>query len=223
MFRLRFTGLVILFVIPFQFSFAKDFPVQARFFAGSKSVDPQNANTTIQGQGLQTINSVTQLGFEATYPLLKYLNVGMRYTKIIASKDEQPSDPSTDFYSQIDQDAVLLLARVPFFKSEFVWMDAFAGVGGSNTTFKLKSATQDGELTRRASGDWFASPVTAAGLAIGIGYKQFAFVIEGGIETNKVDGFTRSGSISSSLDTLDLSGSYVSVGLSFDGLSASTK
>lgn len=202
---------------------AKEFPVQGRFFAGVTSADPTNANETIEGQGIKKIDSVTQYGFEATYPVLKYLDFGFRYTKRAVEKDEQSSSDTTEFNAKIDQDSVLLVGRVPLLKSDFMRIDGFAGIGGSNTTLKLKTAAQDGEFTRRASNDWFASPYTAVGGSVAVGYKRFFFVVEGGYENNKVDNFSRSGSVTGSIETLDLSGPYISVGLMIDGLSASKR
>ncbi|MNL54974.1 hypothetical protein D3C87_1783510 [compost metagenome] len=112
----------------------------------------------------------------------------------------------------------MFLARVPFYKTDIIKLDAFAGVGGSNTTMTVKTGSMDGEYTRKESGDWVATPIAAAGMSFAIGYKQFYFVVEGGIESNKVDSLKRSGTTSASIDTLDLSGSYFSVGLLFDGV-----
>ncbi|MNL88607.1 hypothetical protein D3C87_2184120 [compost metagenome] len=46
-------------------------------------------------------------------------------------------------------------------------------------------------------------------------------VFEGGIESNKVKDLKSSGTVNSSIDTLDLSGSYFSLGLMFDGVPGS--
>ncbi len=192
-------------------------PVQARFFAGMTNADPKNVNETLEAQGLKKFQGITQLGFEATYPILNYLNVGVRYTKRLADVDE--TSGTNGYTAKIDQDSVLLVARVPFVKTDIVRLDAFAGFGGSNTTLKVKTATQDGDFTKRASGDWLATPYTAVGGSVAIGYKQFYFYVEGGMETNKVDGFKTSGITSSNINTLDLSGGYFTVGLMFDGLS----
>ncbi|MDG0817572.1 hypothetical protein [Bdellovibrio svalbardensis] len=213
----------LFFAISSNIAYAKEIPVQGRLFAGSTSIDPKNVNETIEAQGLQKIDTAMQLGIEITYPLLKYLDVGLRYTKRNAEKDEQPSNASTDYSAKIEQDAMLLVARVPIVKSDFVRLDVFGGVGGSNTTFTLKSASQNGELTRKEAEGWFATPYTAVGASVAFGYKQFYVVFEGGVETNKVDGFKRSGTVSSSLDTVDLSGSYFTVGLMFDGVPGSIK
>ncbi|KYG68086.1 hypothetical protein AZI87_02145 [Bdellovibrio bacteriovorus] len=202
---------------------AKEIPVQGRLFAGMETIDPKNVNETIEAQGLKKFESINRLGIEITYPLHRYLDIGVRYTKRLADVEENPENASTDYSAKIDQDSMLLLARVPLFKTDLLYFDLYAGVGGSNTTLKVKTASQDGEFTRRASGDWVATPYAAAGASFAIGYKKFYLVFEGGYESNKVDGFTRTGSASTSIDTLDLSGGYFSLGLMFDGVPGTIK
>lgn len=219
-YRICFLSLASFFIYP-SAVFAKDIPVQVRLFAGMVAASPSNADETLELQGLDKLKNTSQLGLEITYPLYRYLDVGARYTKILADSEENPSNPVTDYNSKVDQDTVLLIARVPFIKSDLFRLDAFAGVGGSNTTFKMKTAFQNGELKSRAADGWFGSPYAAAGVSAGIGYKKFYFVFEGGYAMNKVSSFKRSGNISNSLDTLDLSGSYFTVGLMFDGVPGS--
>ncbi|WP_374028904.1 hypothetical protein [Bdellovibrio bacteriovorus] len=218
-------GLTALVSVLFSFnvSHAKEFPVQARLFAGNSKVDPKNVNEVIEAQGLKKIDSVSRYGVEITYPAMKYLDVGVRYTKILGDVEENPASSATDYSAKVDQDALLLLARVPLYRNDVVRFDGFAGVGGTNTKLKVRTASQDGEFTKSAGEGWAASPYTAVGGSLSIGYKKFYFVVEGGIENNKVDGFDRSGSASASIDTLDLSGSYFSVGIMFNGISGSIK
>lgn len=201
--------------------FAKDIPVQARLFLGMVAAEPTNTNETLEAQGLDKLKNTSQLGLEITYPLFKYLDVGARYTKILASSEENPANPSTEFNSMVDQDTILLIARVPFLKTDIFRMDAFVGVGGSNTTFRMKTAFQNGELSSKGPEGWFGSPYAAAGVSAGIGYKNFYLVFESGYAMNKVANFKRSGNISGALDTLDLSGSYFTLGLMFDGVPGS--
>ncbi|KHD87607.1 MAG: hypothetical protein OM95_13535 [Bdellovibrio sp. ArHS] len=214
---------VLLCFISTSNSYAKEIPVQGRLFAGTHSIDPKNVNETTEAQGLKKFENINRLGIEITYPLYRYLDVGMRYTKRLADVEENPANSATDYSAKIDQDSILLLARVPLYKTDILHFDCYAGVGGSNTSLKIKTASQDGEFARRASGDWVATPYAAAGASLSIGYKKFYLVFEGGYESNKVDGFTRTGTASTNIDTLDLSGSYFSIGLMFDGVPGTIK
>jgi hypothetical protein len=212
----------LLTIISANLASANNVPVQGRVFIGSTVVDPVNVNAELNTQGLKEVDSMPQIGVEILYPVLKYVDVGLRYTKRNISRDELVSVSSTEFESQIDQDSALAVVRVPFFKTDIVRIDAFAGLGGTNTTYKIKTATQDGELSRKDSNAWFASPCSSYGGSVAIGYNKFYFVVEGGIESNEVKGFKSTGTINS-LNTIDLSGAYFTVGLMFDGIAASSK
>jgi hypothetical protein len=205
------------------FAAGKEFPVNARLFAGLQSVNPSNINDTITTQSLKKIENVTQYGVEILFPTFKYLELGARYTKHLSNNDENPSDTSTEYFSKIDQDAVMLMARVPFIQTDIFRADVFAGIGGTNTTVTIKNASQDGELKKTASEGWFGAPYSAAGASVSVGYKWIFFTMEGGYEMNKVDGFDRSGNVNSAINTLDLNGSYITIGLLFTGIPGSQK
>lgn len=205
-------------VLPFQSVSAKEIPVQARFFMGMTGVNSEELNTFTAAQGLKKLEGVSQLGLEITYPIHKYLDVGARYTKKMADAAEEPDNPATDYSVRLDQDAFLLIARVPFIKTDFYRVDAFGGVGGTNTKLTLKTAGQNGELSKSVGDNWYASPYAAAGVSLSLGYKRFYLVFEGAYEMNKVKDFSRSGSVGSNISELDLSGSYFTLGLLLDGI-----
>lgn len=222
--RRHIFAIILGMVLGAQIVEAKEFPVQARLFAGNTKVDPKNLNTELEAQSLKKVDSISYLGVEATYPVLSFVNVGLRYSRRSAENYENPSNPTTDYYSRIDQDSVLGLIRIPFLKTALLRLDAYAGVGGSNTTFKIKSATpQDGELSKKESGDWFATPYYAYGASVAIGWKMVYLVVEGGMETNVVDGFKRTGTINNNIQKIDLSGSYFMLALMFDGVMAKSR
>lgn len=206
-------------VTHFNIALAKEIPVQARLFLGTTGVNPKNANETLEAQGLKKIEGISKLGVEITYPIHRFVDIGGRYTKHLGDSQELTDDPNTDYNARIDQDTVMLLARFPFIKSETFRFDVFAGVGGSNTTMTLKTAGQDGEYTKRSSSEgWFGAPYAALGVSAAIGYKWIYLVFEGGFDNNKVDSFSKSGSVNGSIDTLDMSGSYFTLGIMFDGV-----
>lgn len=202
---------------------ANEFPVQARLFAGSTAINPSNLNQELANQNIKDFKSIANYGVEITYPVLKFLDAGMRYTKRSAFQDEVNSSSNTSYEATLSQDSILLLTRAPLLKTDIVRLDAFVGVGGSNTTLTLKTATQDGELSKRETNDWLASPYASYGASLAIGYRQFYFIIEAGYETNKVDSFKRSGNINNNIQNIDLSGGYASIGLLFDGITAKSK
>lgn len=210
-------GLVSLFISAPSLA-AMEIPVQARFFLGMTPVKLDTLNSNLESQNMKKIEGVSQLGLEITYPLMKYLDVGARYAKKLADSEENPADPNTDFNARLDQDAYLLIARVPFIRTDFYRVDAFAGVGGTNTKLTVKIPGQNGEYSKSVGENWYASPYAAAGVSLALGYKRFYFVFEGAIEHNKVNDLKRSGTVNSNVDSLDLSGSYFTVGIMFDGI-----
>ncbi len=196
----------------------KNIPAQLRLFGGANATDPKDLNEEMQAQGLKTFDTVTQFGAEAG-GALGPIDLGLRYMRKYAKKDEDPSADATDYYAQIDQDTMAIMLRIPIVKSDFVRLDIFGGYGGSNTTLKLETAGYSGSMTKKESGDWFASPYSLYGASIGVGYKKFYFVFEGGMESNKVKDFKRFPSTTGpAIEELDLSGSYFTIGLMFDGL-----
>ncbi len=197
---------------------ANTIPVNGRLFIGSTAVSPTDLNTSLQSQSMKQVDNITQYGVEIVYPAFQYLDVGIRYSHRTLNNDENPANAATDYTAKIDQDTYMFLARFPFYKSDIVRLDAFAGAGGSNTTYTIKSATEDGSLTKKASGGWFATPYAAAGASVAVGYKWIYFVMEGGFESNKPDSFDRSGTVSSSINNIDLSGSYLTIGILFTGV-----
>jgi hypothetical protein len=202
---------------------ANEFPVTARLFAGAVKAEPKELNTEMTAQSLEKFDSIYSLGVEATYAAFKYLDAGFRYTKRYAKKEEIAADPLTDYKGQIDQDSVSVVVRVPFLRTAILRADAFAAIGGTNTSFTIKSATQDGTLTRKGTDGWFGAPITSFGGSFAVGYRSFYLVFEGGFESNKVKDLKHAGNINDNVQVIDLSGSYATVGLMFDGVTAHSK
>lgn len=207
-----------------QASFAKDvFPAQARLFAGGVNANPKDVNDEYTAQSLKKMENLWQYGVEITYPLARYLDVGMRYTRRMHTSDEKPSNTATDYEAELTQDAVLLLARLPIIKSKIIRIDGFAGIGGTNTWLKMKTSSLDGELSRRAVNDGLATPYGSYGASVAIGWDQFYIVFEGGFDQNKVGGLKTKGTMNGNIEAIDLSGGYFNVGILLDGVSASRK
>ena len=201
-------------------AFANEFPAQARLFAGLGQVKPTQFNDEMRAQGLKELTQAPKFGVEITFPVLKVFEFGLNYTRRPLFLDEKDSVTTTDFEANLSQDSVMGVARFAFLKTSWLRADVFGALGGANTSIKIKTATQDGEYSKKESNDWFASLVTRAGASVGVGYNKVFFFIEGGFENNKVDGLKRSGNLNGNIQGLDLTGSYVSIGLMFDGVTA---
>lgn len=213
-----------LLVFGFNAHAAGEFIAQGRLFLGStQQPGLSEVNASLRADGMATYPSVGQYGVEITYPLKNFLNVGMRYHKTHQVAYEEPASSATNYEAELIQDEVMLLARVPIVKSGSLYFDVFAGVGGTNTSYEIRSATQNGELTKKEANDWFASPMGAAGASVGVGYNSVYAFLEAGYEYNKVSGFKREGTINNSIQEIDFSGSYILIGVMFDGIKAFQK
>lgn len=193
------------------------FRAQARLFFGFSFADPAEVNTMMQSQGLQKFDKIGNPGVEITYPVASFLDVGLRYAFKFNTMFQDPNNISSN-YGGIKQHAILLVARVPIIRSSNFKLDVFAGAGGTNSTFELKTPGFDGKFTKSATDDWFASPYFAAGASTGVGMKDFFLFAEVGLERNNVTKLTPSGTVPGSLSAIALSGPYAMVGILFDGI-----
>lgn len=192
-------------------------PVQARVFVGTGDVDPEDLNTELSAEGLKTVKAFPYWGAEAVFTPLRFLHFGIRYQRRSIDREEETGGAATFYAAQLRQDSVMGTLRIPVIKTALIRADAFAGYGGANTTLKLTTATQDGELSRKDDSGWFKSTVSAYGASVAIGWRAVYLVVEAGVETNKVDEFKRTGTVNNNIQEIDLSGSFVTVGLLFDG------
>jgi hypothetical protein len=208
-------SLALLFLMLAQASFAEQFIAKGRVFGGITNANPTELNDEMTLQNIKEFKSLTKYGVDITYALNSYLDVGFRYERINQKNLEVTATAGQDYSATLTQDAVMGVARTGFWKTEYLRADAFVGAGAANTKFSIVNSTQDGQL---ASGS-YNSLKAQAGASVGAGYKSVFFFVEGGYEYNKVSsGLAREGNINNHVSTLDLSGSYIAVGLLFDGI-----
>lgn len=203
--------------------YAAEFPAQGRLFLGSSNPSLTQLNASLQSDGMAKFQSVGRYGVEITYPAKSFLYLGMRYHRTDQMAYENPESSITDYEARLTQDEILLLARTPVYKNGSLLVDIFVGVGGTNTSYKVRTATQNGELTKTAPSDWLASPAAAAGISVGAGYNNIYGFLEAGYEYNKVSSFTRTGTVNNSIQEIDFSGAYITLGIMFDGIKATSK
>jgi hypothetical protein len=195
---------------------ATGFIGEGRLYGGVLNANPTNFNTEMAAEGMNDIKSLIKYGVEISYPLASFLKPGLRYEHLTASSSQIQST-SSSFSNSIAQESLQLVARVPIITGSIFRFDVFGAVGGSNTTIDLNSPTQNGSLTRLIKDGSFSSPRTTFGGSVAAGWKGFYLVAEYGLDSNKPDGFTRSSGVNNNIQNLDLSGSYVTIGLLLDG------
>lgn len=212
----RFLFFIVIGLCSISANAAENIPVTARLFAGAQSIKSDDVDTVMTAQGFDKIDSLLRFGAEATYPVAGFLDAGFRYTRRWVQKAD--NDVSTDYLGELTQDGVGLILRVPFLRTKFLRVDAFGEYAGTNTTFSIKSASVNGKYEKKGPESWFGDSSSSYGASVGVGYNNFLFVVEVGYENNIVDGLTASGTTASNISSMDLSGSYVSIGLVFDGV-----
>ena len=208
----------LLFLFLSESALAKDIPLQGRLFGGSVAIDPKDVNEEMEAQSLKKFNLLLQYGFEVSYPLVRFFNIGLRLTKRNISRDENPAVEATDYRAEIHQESLQLIGRIPFLNTTFLRMDAFAGFGGTNTIMKIRTASQYGEISRKNGSNGFASTMSSFGGSVAVGYKQVYFLVEGGVETNSASKLKRTGTVNNNIEAIDLSGSFFTIGVLFDGI-----
>ena len=203
--------------------FAQSFKAQARVFVGTTGVTPGPLSSLLATESLKNMDKILHAGVEITYPLIPMLDVGLRYAKHGMVSDEISGSIATLYQADLDQDAMVAVARIPFLKTPIVKADVFGGYGGTNTTISIKTASLDGDYLKRDSGAWVAAPYSVYGASVAIGYNGFYLVVEAGVEKNNFTGFKRTGNLTNVVDSLNLDANYVTVGMLFDGVTATKK
>jgi len=201
---------------------AKEVEAHVRLIGGFNSIDPKDVNEEMELQGLKKFDSLLQYGLEAAFPMGPF-SAGLRYIKRTGAQDENPAVLDTAYRAQIDQDSAQLVGRFAYIRTKLLRADVFGGFGGTNTNMKIRSATQDGQLSKKDNNAWFAGSMSSFGTSVGIGWEKFYFVIEAGVETNKVKDLKRSGTVNTNIEEIDLSGSFVTIGIFFDGMALKKK
>lgn len=202
----------VLLTFSAQSVLAKSDMGQGRLFLGSTQADPKELNTELTAQGIKNVELNNKFGIEITFPTFEYLNLGLRYTYNLISNDETTADPNTDYLAKATQNSFLGVARVPFYKNDYVHLDVFAGVGVNNMSYSIKTASQDGKLEQSTI------PTYAAGASASFGFKKYFVFFEGGFESNVANDLKTSGTINANVTKIDLTGSYFVIGLMFDGI-----
>jgi hypothetical protein len=205
-------GFALLFSPCFSFAGA-DVPVQIRLFVGSTTAAPTQLNDELVNQSIEKIKNTSRYGLESSYQMAPRFNLGLNYTGRQA--DENGTGSSTND-EKLKQDSFSAVAHLALVKNDFMLWDIFGSGGAASTSMTLNAASASGTLKNN-----YSSVVSTYGTTFAFGYKKYFFLIEGGYETNKVGSLKRTGSVNQSVKNIDLSGSFVNIGLLIDGLPTS--
>ncbi|WP_409479855.1 hypothetical protein [Pseudobdellovibrio sp. HCB154] len=191
---------------------------QGRLFLGSTQIDPKDVNDGLEAQSMKKLDMINQYGVEITLPAFKVIQAGFRYTQRMVTEEEVTPNAATEYKTDVTQQVFAGVVRAPIVNRDYFKFDVVAGAGATSTELKLKTGTVDGSLDKKG----FSSPMAFAGASVAVGYKSFFFTIEAGYEHNKVSSL-KATNINNAAEDMDLSGSYLTVGLLFDNVPVFTK
>lgn len=186
---------------------------QVRLTVGQTNIKPTEVNDTIKAQGLQPFLKNYGYGVEITKDVLPLLNLGLRfegkYTKV--DSESSASVASKAYYSSIQSEIIDGVFRIDIVNAPNMKLDLMGSGGFASNTLEIHTTTSgEGNFTR-------ANLHAKAGASIGFGFMGVFLMAEGGYEWNNMGGPTRNGTTPASIDRIDLSGPYASVGFIFTG------
>jgi hypothetical protein len=177
---------------------------------------PSDLNALIESQGLAGFNHTNSFGVEITKTFLGgWVEGGFRYLAKVALSGEFTNNSSK---AALGQHCFQVVGRASLLQTGILRADLVAGLGGTNTEFKIEGPTSNISINRTAAEDWVSSPMMSAGASVSVGFGGVYLSLEAGYERNLVTQMNRSGNISSTISTLDFSGPYGMVALFFDGI-----
>lgn len=185
---------------------------ELRLFLSNNSYTDDNSSLNNLGttDNIEKMKSFAGFGLEADAKLNSWFKVGTRFKGIFNSVYPPGSTAS---YIQLSQYSAGLLGRVPLVDSNTVLVDIFAELGASNNKIEVKtSASGSAEFTKDSV---FFQRV---GASVGLGWPSFKIFAEAGQEFHKIESLNKSGSLVNTVNSVDLSGPYISAGLIISGM-----
>lgn len=187
---------------------------EVRFFLSDTTFanKDENLGALMQADQIEELKTVTGFGLEVDAELSSWFKAGTKIKGVFdgSNKKEAPF-PATEYLS-VQQYAAGLTGRVMLVNKEKFFFDVFGELGLSNNTVELRTTAGN------AKWDKDMHFYQRAGASMGIGGSAFKMFVEGGYENFKLDHLKYEGTTGQNIDEIDLSGSYVSVGLIVSGL-----
>lgn len=176
----------------------------------AKTPDDLNAETA--GDKVNPLKDITEFGIEGNAHILPFFKLGLRFggswTQMIPSNN--PSTPTS--FLAVQQAYGGIIGRIPIVDDKVLRLDVFGEAGLTRTHVDVQTSSGAGTYSKDGS------PFERVGASLGLGWDTIFFFVEAGNEWNKLDGMTFQGNISSPISSIDLSGFYYGVGVTFNGL-----
>jgi hypothetical protein len=174
---------------------------------------PAALNNITAPDNVDPLDTLYGIGLEAD-ARWKWIKIGSRIKGVLMSKDApNPPSPATAYFT-IGQYSGGVLARIPLVENDTINFDVLAEVGAAKTSIEVATnSSGKGEFKCDAC------VYERVGASLNIGWPSFKFSIEGGQEFNKLSSLDYSGTLTShNVDSVDLSGPYVAVGVVIYGI-----
>lgn len=159
-----------------------------------------------------SLTQYTGYGLEA-YGQMNWFKFGFRYKGAWASLTPDNSTTPATAFLHLQQAGGGPVLRIALINQDWLLLDIFGEVGSTNTTIDV--------LTKSSGSGTFSKNGTIyerAGASLGIGWSSFKLYVEAGKEWNKVDTPTFTGTLSNSITSIDLSGTYIGFGMIIVGV-----
>jgi hypothetical protein len=172
----------------------------------------EELNTLLEMDGIEKLDKVVGFGLEADAEVTKWFKVGTKFRGIFTGSNKKEAKlPATEYLS-IQQYSAGLVGRISLINKQNLLLDIFAEAGLSNNTIEIKSTLGSAKWEKNSHF------YQRAGASLAAGGPAIKFYIEGGYEMFKLDNLKHEGQFGQNTSEIDLSGSFVGIGLVFSGI-----
>lgn len=188
---------------------------QLYFFYNQQAINPSDANAVLKSGGFDDLTKLATYGIQASRDVTPKFNIGLRGL-IGTSRTEienTATSSASNYTAYIIRTGLSVILSSPLVKTEKFKAEVLTGFGSGGVSLDLRNGTQDGKYESSSVG-----PTALVGAAVAFGHKYVFLRIEGGYEYVNATSLNKSGTLTSNLEKIDLSGGYFNVGLLIDGL-----
>jgi len=187
---------------------------EARIFVTSNTPanSPDAFNALTSADSVQSLSSITGFGIEGNFNVARFMKAGIRGGGMWTKKESTVST-NTNSYLAIQQGWGGAILRFPLVRSDLLQFDVFgeAGLGVTHIDVSTQSSGS-GEFTKSYT------PYERAGASVGVGWNPFYVFVEGGYQWEKLDALSYAGTLATQISSIDLSGTYLGVGIIITGV-----
>jgi hypothetical protein len=187
---------------------------EARVFVTSNGLasPPDDLNALTAGDSVQSLSRVTGFGLEGNFNVARFMKAGLRgggrWTK-----EESTVATNTNAFLAVQQGWGGAIVRFPILREDLLQFDLFGEAGASVSRIDVSTQSNgSGTFTKSFN------PYERAGSSFGLGWSTFFIFVEGGYQWERLEAMSYSGSLTNSISSIDLSGTYAAAGFIISGI-----